>query len=209
MTKQFAPYFSRAAAGTIVRGLTTKRTRGVAHLQRQPIPSTPQTLAQRTINSFLSALAQAWTYYRPIIVAEWRTQTAFHNQDPYHNYIAANFARFRVGLWPTIHYPPDPASTPVNATHAPNWSAARAIEVATYVATYPDRAFSAWRLDLLPHPALEVPDAQFWLWERKYFSKRRTLKPLAPGTYEIRTRIVNLYGVAGTSFAQAGAIVTP
>jgi hypothetical protein len=209
MTKQYSPFFCQSAAGSIAPGLTTRRTRGVAYLQRQPLLLKARTARQKTAASYLTALAGAWTYYRTLIAPGWAAQPDFHNQDAYHNYIAANMARRACGLWPTLYYPPNPASTPVNAGGSGYNELALAMDVKGNDPTWTPRAYCAWAVSLTSKADLLIEDVQWWQWTRQWDVKYKVIKPIAAGTYYLRYKFVNLYGVAGTYNQKSGITVFP
>jgi len=208
MTKQFQPYFSRRAAGTITPGLTTRNTRGQAHLQRQPLSTRPRTTAQQRIAAFLHGVANAWSHWRAILEPGWKTTPDFQNQDAYHNYIAANMARRAIGLWPTLHYPPDPASTPKNVGSTLRVATSRALLVRIDDTDTVVPYLACFRLRI-GSPATMTPKTTNLLkWTYLYDTRFHCIPCPAAGTYSLDIILINAYGVAGAQYTR-DAIVIP
>jgi hypothetical protein len=198
MTKQENAYFSIAAAGTLAAGLTTRNTRGVPHLQRQPLSTKPRTEAQRDAAAFLRGLASAWTFYKPLIEPGWRTLPDFQNQDAYHNYVAANMARRASDLWPTLCYPPDPASPPATYNASQRLICQRGIQlVLDYTSTVPPR-YVAFNIHPIHSHGITPKIVTYLAYTYLYDARKHLVRVPVGGDYALTQTIINRYGVAGT-----------
>lgn len=197
MTKQSYPYFSARAAGTLVPGLTTRNTRGQAHLIRQAFQTKPRSSAQKTNAEFLLALAQAWTYNHAIAEPTWRTVAEDPKQDPYHNYISYNMRRRALDLWPTLLYPEDPSFAAPTAQSPPTAIYERAFTLVTNPSTAGTIAFVAHKLSLAPTSAITPRTATNWHWDWYISAKPKLFKVAAAPLWYFTYIIVNHYGRGG------------
>lgn len=207
MTKQITPYFCHSASGTICPGLTTRRTRGCSYLQRQPLSTVPRSAAQKSAAAFLQGLAQAWTHYRAIAEPTWRVTPDFSNHDAYHNYIAGNMARRAIGLWPTLLYPPNPASPPKELNSANRLPTERGLQIILNDADTVVGYFIAARLRIGAPTTMTPKTATYLNFTYLYDARRHLLHCPIGGTYSVDAVRTNAYGVASAQWTRDANVI--
>jgi hypothetical protein len=208
MPRIHGPLFCLNAVGTFshILQFSQRPPYGVhASPKRATIPG--KSRSQLARRSFMGALAQAWPQFLPEWHGSWDQLARNARSTPYHAYLANNFARFLLNLFPIA------TNEAASGAAAPNMS--------TTFEAGPHRLSSrqvwatgqkpVWAVHIATPPSfttIQANNVQSWhAFFPRLASWRHYLK-VAPGTYRLYAACVDQFGRLGPSKNAAGLAVT-